>query len=422
MYKKVTTSLIVVFIVGIVTLQWKLYSLHALTANLDTVLKGRNALLPVSEVVKDKTRKITYTIKKNDTISDILQSFNFSHDVIHTFIEQSKKVYPLSKIRKDRSLLLTVFDEELTELTYYIDKYNLLNLTKHENTITGNIQKIPYEINQKVFDGTIHTNLFDAAQDAGLNAEVIQDLVDLFQYDIDFKTSLRKNDRFTLLVETLNLKGKESGFGKILAAKFTNSGKDFVAYYFKDPNGHEDYYGPDGVTLRKQFLKSPVRYTRITSAFNVRRFHPILKIRRPHLGIDYGGPTGTPIKAIGNGIVTYVGWKGGSGKFIKIRHSDKYDSSYSHLSRYPAGLHVGSHVQQGQVIGYMGQTGLATGPHLHFAFYVYDQYVNFNSLSFRSAEPVKKEFLSLFIQQRDKLALQLAEVSKLARNETKLSH
>ncbi len=420
MYKKAPTILICLFITGIAILQWKLYGLYAEARTLDKVLQGRNAFSALSEIIQGKTRKITYTIQKNDTFSDILQSFNFSHDVVHQFVEQTKRIYPLSKINKGKTLFLTIFDNELTELTYYIDKYNLLNVRKDDNLFTGSIEKIPYVVQEKVFDGAIVTNLFDAAQEAGLDAEVIQNLVDIYQYDIDFKSSLRKNDRFTLLVETLNLKGKDVGFGKILASKFSNSGKDYLAYYFQDPDGHGDYYGPDGATLRKEFLKSPVRYTRITSSFNLRRFHPILKVRRPHMGIDYAGPVGTPIKSIGNGVVTYVGWKGGSGKFVKIKHSQKYESSYSHLSGYASGIRVGSRVRQSQVIGYMGKTGLATGPHLHFAFYVFGNYVNFNRLSFRSAEPVKKEFFALFIEARDKLALRLTEVGKLARNENRI--
>ncbi|HDD35543.1 MAG TPA: M23 family metallopeptidase, partial [Candidatus Desulfofervidus auxilii] len=187
--------------------------------------------------------------------------------------------------------------------------------------------------------------------------------------------------------------------GRILAAWFINQGHLFEAYYFKTPDGRAEYYDAEGKPLRKAFLKAPLRYKRISSYFSYHRLHPILGIIRPHLGIDYAAPIGTPVETVADGRIVYMGWKGGFGKFIKIRHTHRYVSTYGHLSRFAKGLKIGSYVKQGQVIGYVGSTGLSTGPHLDFRFLVDNRYINY--LKFKSP-PVKSlpsKYLAQFKKQ-----------------------
>ncbi|MDL1973061.1 MAG: M23 family metallopeptidase, partial [Deltaproteobacteria bacterium] len=178
--------------------------------------------------------------------------------------------------------------------------------------------------------------------------------------------------------------GKFIRNGRILAAEFVNKGRRLEAYYFEDPTGHKDYYDANGRSLRKAFLRAPLRYKRISSYFSYHRLHPILGIVRPHLGIDYAAPIGTPVEAVGDGRVVFIGWKRGFGKFIKIRHNHIYTSTYGHLSRFARGLKKGSFVKQGQVIGYVGSTGLSTGPHLDFRFMAHGRYINY--LKFKQPE------------------------------------
>ncbi len=263
------------------------------------------------------------------------------------------------------------------------------------------ISKIALNVRLKKYDGIVESNLYEAGERIGLSAYVINQLADIFEYDIDFAHELKKNDHFTILIEKYYKENNFVKFGKILLAKFYNNGKPYEAYWFAEQNIN-GYFNAKGQPLRKTFMRSPVSFQHITSKFSYGRLHPILKVRRPHLGIDYAAPVGTPIRAVGAGIIEYLGWKGGNGKFIKIRHNNMYSSSYSHLSRFNSNFHSGRRVNQGDVIGYVGSTGLATGPHLHFAFYKYDKYVNPLKLTFQVGTAVPAKYLEQFYAEKGK--------------------
>ncbi len=225
-------------------------------------------------------------------------------------------------------------------------------------------------------EGTIDSSLFEAVEAAGEGAELAVRLAEIFQWDIDFFRDLRAHDQFVLLVDRETVDGKLYRYGPIYAAGFVNAGRKLDAILFKGPDGRPGYYDLEGRPLRKQFLKAPLRFSRITSRFSLHRFHPILHRSMPHYGVDYGAPVGTPVHSTADGVVKWVGRKGGGGKMITVRHPNHYETSYLHLSRYAKGIRRGRRVHQGEVIGYVGQTGMATGPHLDYRIRHNGRWVN----------------------------------------------
>ena len=226
-----------------------------------------------------------------------------------------------------------------------------------------------------------------------MDGALINKIAAVFAWQIDFARGVQPNDRWRIAVERLYADGKPIGWGNIIAAEYENTGVLVSAVRYVREGVKGEYFQPDGNSLKRMFLKSPLRFGRITSRFNRSRFHPILKKRRPHLGVDYGAPRGTPIMAVGNGIVEYKGTRGGGGKTMKIRHNSVYQTAYKHLHNYAKGMKPGKEVKMGDVIGYVGSTGLATGPHLHFEMYENGAYVDPLGIKFPSADPVPKKFL-----------------------------
>ncbi len=214
--------------------------------------------------------------------------------------------------------------------------------------------------------GAIDDSLFASAQKAGLSDQVTLQLAKIFGWDIDFALEIRNGDRFKVIYEADFLDGKKYRDGDILAAEFVNNGRIYRAFRYTTPEGDKDYYDTEGHIMRKAFLRTPVKFTRISSRFTRRRWHPVLKKWRSHKGVDYAAPRGTPIKAAGKGKIIFRGWKGGYGRVIMIQHNRKYTTVYGHMSAFKKNLRNGGHVKQGQVIGYVGSSGLATGPHLHY--------------------------------------------------------
>ena len=227
----------------------------------------------------------------------------------------------------------------------------------------------------RVVAGRITSSFYDAAVRGGLPPSKVAAVANLFAWEVDFNTELQRGDSFRVLLSTAKGDPKLP-YGTILAAEIVNKGETHRAFRIVGDDGHVEYVDDRGEGQRKPFLKSPIPYSRVSSPFSKRRFHPVLGVWRPHLGVDFAAPTGTGIRAVGDGVVEFAGWSGGNGRFVKIRHDGVYQSSYSHLSRIPRGIAVGTRVTQGQLIGYVGQTGLATGPHLHYAFWRSGQYVD----------------------------------------------
>jgi murein DD-endopeptidase MepM/ murein hydrolase activator NlpD len=272
------------------------------------------------------------------------------------------------------------------------------------------IRTIPSETETAGVSGTIQGSLFESVIAAGEKPELAMRLAEIFGWDLDFYTDPRPGDTFRIVVEKKKFaNGETAAYGRILAAEYNNAGRPYRAVLFHDVTGHPAYFTLDGKAMKKAFLHSPLKFAAaITSHFSARRFHPILKEYRPHLGIDYAAPIGTPVQTIGEGRVTFAGRKGGAGNLIEIQHTNGYTTYYMHLSRVL--VHAGQHVEQGQRIGLVGMTGLATGPHLDFRIQQRGQFLNFERLGLPTADPVSKRDWSEFASARDAAMTHMPEM------------
>jgi murein DD-endopeptidase MepM/ murein hydrolase activator NlpD len=306
---------------------------------------------------------------------------------------------------------------ELREIRYRIDPDRMLRIAPRGNDFHAEIKPIPSTTETTGVVGQIHGSLFEGVVASGEKPELAMRLADIFGWDLDFYTDPRSGDTFRLVVEKKKLlNGELASYGRILAAEYDNHGHVYRAVLFHDPSGAAAYYTPDGKSMKKAFLHSPLKFAApITSHFSAARFHPILKEYRPHLGIDYGAPLGTPVQTIGDGKVIFAGPKGGAGNLIEIQHSNGYDTYYMHLSRIL--VHTGQRVEQGERIGLVGMTGLATGPHLDFRIERHGEFLNFERLPLPPSEPVAKNDWNEFAAARDRaLPLFPALPATLAQN------
>jgi murein DD-endopeptidase MepM/ murein hydrolase activator NlpD len=260
----------------------------------------------------------------------------------------------------------------------------------------------PVGITRRV-EGRITSCLWDAFASTGEDPLIALKLADVFAWEIDFVTDPRVGDTFTIVFDELEYPGGQVEIGDVLCASYVNDGKEHRVFRFEDQAGDPSYYDGDGNSARRVFLKSPLNYRRISSFFSNARFHPILKTYRPHHGVDYSAPQGTPVVSIGDGRVADAGWNGGFGRYVEIRHNGMYASCYGHLSGYGEGVRRGATVSQGQVVGYVGSTGLSTGPHLDFRIKKYGSYVNPLKIDCPRAEPVSAEHKADFLKTRDTL-------------------
>ncbi len=371
----------------------------------DKVIQHEENIAPDLESSHPQTH--TVTVKPGDTTGLILSQLGFPAAESSKIIQASKKVYPLKNIHVGHQFIRKDSATETT-LIYKINARETLVLTAKAGegwVAKKEKRQVSHRVN--VVSATIQDSLFLDASKAGLADNLILKLVDMFAWDIDFARDLRKGDSFRVLYEeSFDDEGNQVGY-KILAATFTNRGRVFTGIRYQDKQGNIEYYNEEGKNLRKTYLKSPVKYSRISSRFRASRKHPILGYTRAHRGVDYAAKTGTPIHAIGDGKIVYIGWKGGYGRFIEIRHNNGiHSTAYAHMSRYAKGMRKGKYVKQGQVIGYVGMSGLATGPHLHFEFRSRGRAVNPLKIKYKAAKSVPRDELSAFqLKARDMMRL-----------------
>lgn len=274
----------------------------------------------------------------------------------------------------------------------------------------------PTETRVVMKSGEIRSSLFAATDAVGLPDAAAIQMADIFGGDVDFHSDLRKGDRFSIVYEMVYSRGEPVKVGRILAAEFINAGHSYKALLFNQSNDSKDkgdYYGPDGKPLRKAFLRSPLEFSRVTSGFTSARFHPILQSWRAHKGVDFGAPTGTGVRATADGSVEFVGRQGGYGNFVVIKHQGSFSTAYGHLKGFAAGLHKGAHVRQGEIIGYVGSTGWATGPHLHYEFRISGNQVNPMTVALPSAVPLNKDQMVAFRQASALFYAQLDQIRGL---------
>lgn len=287
---------------------------------------------------------------------------------------------------------VTAANGQLLELHLANTSSNALHIRRQGDGFVSENSGEALETRVVMRSGRIASSLFAATDSAGVPDSVADQMADIFSTAIDFREDLRKGDTFSVVYTVNYRNGEPIATGKLLAAEFVNSGHAHRAVLFRDPFGHEDYYTPDGQAFKKAFLRSPLPFSRITSGFSMSRFHPVLKTWRAHKGIDYGAPIGTPVKSVSDGTVAFVGQQHGYGNLVVIQHFGVYSTAYGHLSRFAQGLHRGSHVSQGQVVAYVGMTGLATGPHLHYEFRISGEQKNPLALNLPVARPLAAQY------------------------------
>jgi len=271
----------------------------------------------------------------------------------------------------------------------------------------------PYDVELKTAGAVVDESLFEDGRKAGIRPALLSQLMDIFTWDIDLEKDIRKGDSFKILYEQRTRKGQESRPSlRIVAAELVNAGQKFTAIYFEKQKGQGNYYNPEGRSLARAFLRFPLEFTSISSQFSNSRFHPLLKVNLPHTGVDFAAERGTPVRAVGDGVVNQAGWNGSYGKVIDIQHDSNYTSRYAHLDRFAEGIHNGSSVRKGQVIGYVGSTGRSTGPHLHFEFYKDQQYVNPLSVDFPADESIEPALEKLFDSQKRTLLVELSSAPR----------
>ncbi len=342
------------------------------------------------------------TIRSGDTLSGIFDRVGLSQQELHRLLQQKEARERLRSIRPGKKLSFELGEENrLQRLSYLIDPTQTFEVRRDGDSFrTATIQH-PLERRTRFASGVIDSSLFLAAQRAGLSDKTTMEMADIFGWDIDFALDIRAGDRFSVLYEELYRDGEKVRNGDILAAEFSNRGKTYVAVRYTTPDGRSGYYSPDGMQMRKPFLRTPVKFTRISSRFG-KRFHPILNRMRNHKGVDYAAPTGTPIRATADGKVLFKGRKGGYGRTVILKHGKRYSTLYAHMSRYGK-VRTGQRVRQGQVIGYVGQSGRATGPHLHYEFRINGVHRNPLTVRLPKSLPIEKRYLKDFRAKTEKV-------------------
>ena len=298
-------------------------------------------------------------------------------------------------------------ESRVTRLVHRLDRIRSLHVLREGDTFTFDEVVEPPDVAVTTATGSVDTSLFEAGQRAGLSDNIMMQMAEIFAWDVDFGSDIRAGDRFTLIFEEQFKDREKVGEGPIIAAEFTNRGRRIRSVRYVDSTGRSDYFSPDGRSMRKAFLRTPVNFTRISSRFNLKRRHPILHKIRAHRGVDYAAPKGTAVKASGDGKVVFAGRKGGYGRTIIVQHGSIYTTLYAHLSQFSKGIRSGKRVVQGQTIGYVGSTGLATGPHLHYEFRVRGVHRDPLKVEFPKSAPLPEKYMADFREKAQPLLAKL---------------
>ncbi len=383
-----------------------------------------NGILPGEETAAISAQALTpparskevwteYTVEPGDTLAGIFRDIGYGPGLLYRLTHSSEQAKQLAKIRPGQTLRLRRDAEDnLLELIHVRNRISSLQIIESDGSyITNELRK---DVDTKIASvgGTITDSLFADGQAAGMSDAKIMELAKIFRWDIDFALEIRAGDRFSAIYEERFADGEKLADGPILAAEFVNRGTTYRAVRFTDKDGVAAYYDPNGKLKQRAFTRTPVDFARISSKFTSRRWHPVLKKWRSHKGVDYAAPIGTPVKATGAGRVSFVGRKGGFGKVIFIKHGDDYTTVYGHLSKFSKNLKIGSKVVQGQVIGRVGKTGVATGPHLHYEFRVNGRHRNPLTIKLPSAIALNKAQMPAFKRDSAPLLAQLDTASQ----------
>lgn len=356
----------------------------------------------------------TVTVQKGDNLSSLFSRYGLSGQELYKVTLEPLAKDNLRNLLPGETLELRIDQKQqsLTELKYAFDMGRTLHLQRDDDGYNAQIIEPEIEHRTRQATGTINGSLFASAQDAGLSDRTTMALAGIFSWDVDFALDIHEGDAFTVLYEEIYVNGEKYRDGDILAAEFVNQDQTYQAIRYIDPSGHSDYYTPDGHSKRKAFIRTPVEFSRVSSGFNMKRLHPVLNTIRAHKGVDYAAPTGTPIKATGNGKVTFRGVKGGYGNVVIVQHGSSYSTLYGHMSAFGRGIKAGSSVKQGQVIGYVGKSGLASGPHLHYEFRVNGKHRNPLTVALPNANPLPAKYRQAFNLHANQMLARIDQIKR----------
>jgi len=402
-FKKVPTKLIIGIFLLLIALVLLLY------LDLTSEQPPAEEEIAYSEAIEGAPLEVvsqqTYEVKDGEILSIIFEKFKVPLNTQYK-IYSLKEANLVTNIRPGNRIIFTYLGNELTNIAIVKDKLSSIEISIGQkiilNKVTNNIETI-----SSFAGGTISSSFYEDASASGMPDSVIMDLAYIFGWDIDFVFDIRKGDTFSVIYETPYSKGEMVENGDILIAEFTNQNKTYVANRFIDQEGKKGYFDNNGENLQKAFLRAPLEFSYISSHFNPNRMHPVLHTIRAHNGVDYAAPRGSPVRATGSGSVEFVGVRNGCGKEIVLKHTNDYSTRYCHLNKFESKVKKGRKIQQGQVIGYVGSTGLATGPHLHYEFKIGNKHTDPVKIKLPSAEPLssklKMDFDILF--KKNKLML-----------------
>jgi murein DD-endopeptidase MepM/ murein hydrolase activator NlpD len=338
-------------------------------------------------------------IQSGDTIATLLSRLEVNNQEAVNFLRDARDMKAMHQLVPGKTIhVQTTAAGELLLLRYFPGGSEQLVMEKNGDVFKPSARPAKLETHIQMKSGVINSSLFAAVDSAGVPESVATQIVDILASEIDFHRDLRKGDRFTVVYDSLYGNGEPARAGRVLAVEFVNQGTPYRALYFQVENGESGYYTPDGKSLKKAFLRSPLEFSRISSGFSSGRFHPILKTWRAHKGIDYAAPTGTGVKAAADGTVAFAGWQGGYGNVIILQHQGSYSTVYGHLSAFAKGLRKGQHVRQGDIIGRVGATGMATGPHLHYEFRFKDVQRDPLKVAMPTANPIAPKHMASFYE------------------------
>jgi murein DD-endopeptidase MepM/ murein hydrolase activator NlpD len=335
-------------------------------------------------------------LRPGATMGEVLSNYRFTPSDIQSLYDQVKPVFDLRRVKAGQPLRLYAGPNgKIVRLEYDIDELNSLEMNRTDGRFEAALKVYPVETKIDLIGGAIEENPIFAFNQLGEGDILALSFAELFAWDVDFYVDLRAGDTFKVIFEKKYLQGKYVGYGSILAAELTNQGRVFQAFLFIPPDTQRpQYYDAEGKSLKKEFIKSPIKWARISSRFSRSRLHPINKVYQAHYGVDYAAPIGTPIQATADGTVTFAAWNGASGRMVKIRHKNAYETMYLHLMSFGPGIRVGARVKSGDIVGYVGSSGETTGPHLDYRITLRGSYFNPLSYRFKAIEPLKEEFLA----------------------------
>jgi murein DD-endopeptidase MepM/ murein hydrolase activator NlpD len=351
------------------------------------------------------------TVRRGDTLDRLFRRNDLDIGDLAMMLRVPEAAPHLKKLIPGDELLIEHDEGRLVSLYRELDLTSALKISRDESGFSAELLDRPLEVRRNAAYGKIETSLFESAADAGLPDKTVMNLAGIFAWDVDFVLDIRRGDDYYLLYEQLYQDGEYLGDGEIIAAEFNNNGRTIQAIRYVDKEGRADYYTPDGKSVRKAFLRAPVDF-RVSSSFNPNRLHPVLKTRRPHRGTDYAAPSGTPIKAAGDGKVIFRGVKSGYGNVVILQHGGNITTLYAHMSRFDPKVRNGTRVRQGQTIGYVGKSGLVTGVHLHYEYRLNGVHRNPRTVKLPQADPIREEYRQDFLASAEVILDELQQYKR----------